>query len=197
MKRVLAVLALVSLFPSPAAAHPPFGRQLHYAGTKSIGNDAVPVTIDIDIGRLDSDKETWIVIDEHLGNRDLGITHVTLDASGVVERRAEALTFEEATVLDMVALQFEDVDGVDAGDHWDRSGWSGARQTHYLVRHVGDGVIDFSIERSVDAASGGGRVSGAMRYDARTAAPTAIELAGDRLAFSVRLVGDSFQAPNG
>lgn len=192
MKRALTLLALISLFPSAVAAQPPFGRQLHYAGTKTEGADAIPVSIDVDIGRLDSDRETWIVIDERLGSKDLGPSHVTLNGSGVVGTRG-VLTFEEETVLDMVALQFEDVDGVDPGDHWDRTSAAGSHQTHYLVRSKNENVIDFDIARTLDDPSRGSW-HGTMRYNAKTAAPTDIEISGDRLGFSVRLVRDSFLA---
>ena len=184
MKSASFLVAVLVLVPMSSAAQPPFGRQLHYAGTQLVDGRSLPVTMDVDIGRLDNDAATWIVIDERLGERDLGRVHVTLDKAGVVGDRPPNLTFEEETILDMVALQFEDVDGVEPGDHWDRRG------THYVVRKASDGVVDFEI-------AGLGSWRGLMKYNAKTVAPVAIDLTGDGpggpLQFSARLVADSFQ----
>jgi len=192
---VLAFLAL--LWPATAWAQPPFGRQLHYAGVRTIGDERAPVALDIDIGRADSDEVTWIVVDERVGQRDLGIVHVTLDRSGALGSNVAKLTVEEQTVLEMIALQFEDVDGVDPGDNWVRTAdfGEGTRQTHFLVRSAADGMIRFEITRSLGGFEGALR--GAMSYDAKIAAPTELELNGNVpngfLGFSLRLSGDSFQ----
>lgn len=179
MRSAIVIVALASLLPLPSFAqdHPPFGRQLHYAGTKTIDGQPSQIAIDLDIGRADSDAATWIVVDEHVGARDLGVRHVTLDRSGVVENDA-GLSAEEVTVLDMVALQFEDVDGVDPGDHWNRKG------TQFVVRHTDGITIDFEIACAPTW-------HGVMRYNAKTAAPTSIQVDGD-LQFSASLVADSF-----
>jgi hypothetical protein len=191
MKPAFLLVALLVFWPSTVTAQPPFGRQLHYAGTQLVDGRALPVTLDVDIGRLDDDAVTWIVIDEHLGDRDLGLVHVTLDKTGVIGERPQNLTFEEETVLSMVALQFEDVDGVEPGDHWDRRG------THYVVRSASDSIVDFEIGRNLAFEGGSGSWRGFMKYNAKTAAPLSIELTGDGprgpVDFSARLVRDSFQ----
>ena len=210
MKSAFMIVALVSLLPVPVFGqeHPPFGRQLHYAGTRTVGDESRPIAIDVDIGRMDrSDAVTWILVDEHVGDRDLGPRHVTLNSSGVVEA-AGRLTFEEETILDMIALQFEDMDGLSAGNHWTRSGslQDGTHETVYRVRSNVDGIVDIDVSRTMSSGSGAsGSWNGQMMYNSSTVAPTSIDLTGELategqsqrpLAFSARLVGDSFQPSN-
>lgn len=195
MKPASLLVLLSLLWPVASFAQPPFGRQLHYTGTRVAGDERAPVAIDLDIGRADNDEVTWIVIDEHVGNRNLGIAHATLNKNGALAVDASKLTFEEQTVLEMVALQFEDVDGVDPGDNWDRTA-DGSCTTHFLVRTASEGRIEFEVTQKL-ARGSGGELRGAMSYNAKIAAPTDLDfsgsLAGTPLAFSMHLSGDSFQ----
>lgn len=195
MKPFWILAALTLVFPVPAQAHPPFGRQLHYAGAKVFSGRDVPVAIDVDIGRLDSDSATWIVIDEREGDRDLGPVHVTLDSAGVRDEAAR-LTFEEETILDMVALQFEDMDGLAPGDHWNRRGARG-QDTHYRVRANTGTMVDIEVTRAGALPDGAyGSWQGLLRYNSTIVAPVSIELSGrmsGAMQFSARLVGDSFR----
>lgn len=191
MRPAFLAVAVALLLPASAMAQPPFGRQLHYAGTKALGGSDVPVAIDVDIGRLDSDKATWIVISEREGRRDLGPVHVTLDSAGVMDDNAR-LTFEEETILDMVALQFEDMDGLAPGDHWNRRGVRG-HDTHYRVRENDGSMLDIEFSRTTAFRNGGsGSWQGVLRYNSRIVAPVSIELNGET-QFSAHLVGDSFK----
>jgi len=198
MKPASLLVLLSLLWPVASSAQPPFGRQLHYIGTRTAGDERAPVAIDLDIGRADSDEVTWILIDEHVGNRDLGPVHATLDKNGALAIDAARMTVEEQTVLELVALQFEDVDGVDAGDNWDRRAalQGGMRTTHFLVRSASDGLIQFEVTRTLSLGAGG-ELRGSMSYNSKIAAPTELEfsgsLSGASLAFSMRLAGDSFQ----
>jgi hypothetical protein len=207
MKAAAVFAALLALCPLPSSAQPPFGRQLHYDGIRIAGTQRVPVHIDLDVGRLDDDRADWIVIDERLGERDLGPRHATLNKSGVVGGSPARLTLEEETLLESVALQFEDVDGVDPGDHWVRTGAAagGMRITRFLVRSVADGVVAFDIARTVESSDGArAACRGVMTYNVRTAAPTSLQFEGERpdgaglqaTQFSMTLVGDSFR-PHG
>ena len=185
MKWAVMTLAILLMASPDASAQPPFGRQLHYAGTRVVGQQTIPVSIDVDIGRLDSERTTWIVISEREGVRDLGPQHVTLESTGIVESSAR-LTLEEKTVLEMVALQFEDMDGLRSGDHWAR------RDLSFRVRENDGSVLTIEVSRN-------GSWRGMLSYNSTIVAPISIELSGEvelrPLQFSARLVADSFQ-PN-
>lgn len=192
MRPAFLAVAIALLLPVAVMAQPPFGRQLHYAGTKAMDGRDVPVGIDVDIGRLDSERATWIVIDEREGERDLGPVHVSLDPTGVMDEDAR-LTFEEEAILDMVALQFEDMDGLAPGDHWNRRGARG-HDTQYRVRDNTGNMLNIEISRRTALRDGGyGSWQGLLQYNSTIVAPVSIDLSGP-MPFSARLVRDSFQA---
>jgi hypothetical protein len=130
---------------------------------------------------------------------------LVLDKSGVIPDESQTLTFEEETILDMLALQFENATGLDVGDEWDRSGGTmgGTHETHYRVRQVANLIIDMDVSRTIGFANGNsGTWTGMLRYNADTVVPMAVLLTGDfvnnrdqshhALAVTARLVGDSF-----
>ncbi|MGH7684598.1 MAG: hypothetical protein ACREMT_09660, partial [Vulcanimicrobiaceae bacterium] len=91
-----------------------------------------------------------------------------------------------------------DMDGVAAGDHWNRQGARG-HQTQYRVRDNTGTMVDIEISRNVALREGGyGSWQGLLRYNSTIVAPVSIQLSGDvsgTVQFSAKLVGDSFQ-PN-
>lgn len=205
MKWAPLIMAAALLLPAPVTADEA-SRQLHYVGTTQIGGQSNPMTIDVDVSSLGRYSMSRVDVDEHIGNEDLGPLAVMLGRSGVVEDAAtQPLTFEEETIVDMLALQFEDLGGVDPGDNWDRVGelHFATNHTHYLVRRAVDGIMDFDVARTIDFSNGAhGSWRGSMRYNATSVVPTAISIAGEliddagaerTLRMSARLAGDSFQ----
>lgn len=208
MKLAYMVIALALLLPSRAMAEGAASRELHYAGNTRVGSVTSPMTIDLDIGAVQADYTTPIEIDEHIRGVDLGVHDLVLDRSGVIPDESQTLTFEEETILDMLALQFENATGLGVGDEWDRSGemMGGVHETHYRVRQTENLIIDMDVTRTIDFANGNvGTWRGMMRYNADTVVPMAVLLNGDfvnnqdqshhALSLSARLVGDSFAQP--
>jgi hypothetical protein len=205
MKWAYLVIALALFVPSRLMADEAPSRELHYAGTTRVGSVTSSMTIDLDVGAVRRDYTTPIQIDEHVRGIDLGEHELVLDKSGVIPDESQTLTFEEETILDMLALQFENATGLGVGDEWDRSGgiMGGTHQTHYRVRQAADLIIDMDVTRTIDFANGNsGTWTGMMRYNADTVVPMAVLLTGDflnnrdqthhALAVTARLVGDSF-----
>jgi len=205
MKSAYLVIALALLLPTQVMADEGPARDLRYAGNTRVGSVTLPMTIDLEVGAVRPDSTTPIEIDEHIRGVDLGEHDLVLDKSGVVPDDAQTLTFEEETILDMLALQFENATGLQVGDEWDRSGemMGGTHETHYRVRQASKLIIDMDVTRTIDFANGNvGTWSGMMRYDADTVVPMAVLLNGDfvnnqdqshhALALSARLVSDSF-----
>ncbi len=205
MKLAYLVIALALFFPSRLMADEAPSRQLHYAGNTRVGSVTSPMTIDLDIGAVRPDYTTPLEIDEHIRGVDLGVHDLVLDKSGVIPDEVQTLTFEEETILDMLALQFENATGLGVGDEWDRSGemMGGTHETHYRVRQTANLIIDMDVTRTIDFANGNtGTWSGMMRYNADTVVPMAVLLNGDFvnnqdqshhvLSLSARLVSDSF-----
>ena len=204
MKAAIITIALVLLLPAPIMADGIFARQLHYVGTTRVGNLTAPITIDLDVGES-RNSTTRILIDEHVRERDLGTAQVVLDRAGVVPAYGAHLTFEEETLLDMLALQFENCTGLYAGDQWERNGelQAGTHQTHFVVRGNSGDWLDFEVARNIEFRDGShGSWRGLMRYNSATVVPTSIAFAGEYVGYdsapralqvSARLEGDSFR----
>lgn len=197
MKPAFIVMAAALLLPAPSFAMDS-SRQLHYIGTTQIGGQTTPMSIDIEVSSLDRYATSQVDIEERAGNRDLGPVHVMLGRSGILEGdMSTQLTFEEEALVDVLALQFEDLGGVDPGDTWDRN------HIHYVVRKSVDGVMDFDVARTIEFSDGSrGGWRGSMRYNATTVVPTSIAIAGEliddvgsrkAIRMSARLAEDSFR----
>jgi hypothetical protein len=203
VKRSALVLFACSalLFPPAARADESAMRHLRYAATARFGGESVAAVIDLDIAAIDGDRSERVVIRESTRDADFGRSIVTIDRSGDVTGATRDLTFEEETLLDLLALEFENMAGVDPGDHWDRSGdlRVGRHETHFLVRGRNDnGTIDLDVVRTMDLDDGrSGGWQGTVRYDPASVVPTLVALDGkidDRpVALHARLTGDTFR----
>jgi len=211
MKRsALMMMAAISLIPWPAAAGDDVsGRHLEYVAVAGVHGVPTHVTIDLDIGLTEAGHVARVDIDEHVRDEDLGVEEVAIDSDGTVSGASPELTFEEETLLDLLALQFENMSGADPGDHWDRSGDlnAGSAETHFIVRHRDDGgMLDLDVARTMEFTDGSrGAWHGDVTYDSSAVVPRAVVLRGEvvdadagtrrPLQLSARLVGDSFQPP--
>ena len=205
MKSAVMMIALVLLLPAPAMADGVLARQLHYVGTTSVNGRPEPMTLDLDIGAATRYGTTRIFIDEHVRDQDVGGSTLFLDRTGIVPGYHAPLTFEEETVLDMLALQFENMTGLGAGDSWDRAGelQAGTHETHYTVRGCSGSMVDLEVARTIEFQDGTrGSWRGVMTYNSATVVPTALAFNGivvdgynARRPFqlSARLEGDSFR----
>ena len=204
MKPAFLTFALALLLPTPVMADGVLARQLHYVGETRVGALTAPITIDLDIGEQ-RQSVTRVLIDEHVRNRDLGTAEVTLNRGGVVPGYGAHLTFEEETLLDMLALQFENCTGLSTGDQWERSGelLAGVHKTHYDVRAINGDWLDMHIARTIEFHDGShGSLSGMMRYNSSSVVPRWIDFSGEYVGFqggpsplqiSAQLTADSFQ----
>lgn len=211
MKRpALMMIAALSLWPHAALADGDVAsRHLRYVAVARVDGVPTPVTIDLTIGLTQAQGVARVDIDEHARDEEFGHEDVAIDREGTVSGADAGLTFEEETLLDLIALQFENMTGVDPGDHWDRTGdlRLGSHETHFLVRGRADGgIVDLVIARTMEFPDGSrGAWHGNVSYDSAAVVPRSIAITGEvvdknsdarrPLQLSARLVGDSFQPP--
>jgi hypothetical protein len=208
MKRsALLIVAALSLSPLVAAADSDTaGRHLRYVAMVGVDGQLAPITIDVHIGATQHEDVARVDIAERREDGEFARESVAIDRDGTVSGADESLTFEEETILDLLALQFEDLSGVDAGDHWDRTGdlHEGSARTHFVVRETDGPLLELAVNRSIEFPDGSrGGWHGSVRYDTASAVPRTIAIAGAigaetdgtprPLSFSAHLVGDSFQ----
>jgi hypothetical protein len=204
----LLMVAALSLSPLAASADADAGRHLRYVAMARVDGKLAPVTIDLEIGLTQRESVARVTIAERRDDEEFARERVAIDRDGTVSGADAALTFEEETLLDLLALQFENMTGVDPGDHWDRSGdlHAGSHVTHYLVRKTQGPLVDLAVSRTIDYADGRrGTWHGSVRYDASAVVPRTIAITGAitddadgsrrPLQLSAHLVGDSFQPP--
>jgi hypothetical protein len=211
MKRSAVVMvAALSLVPLTAAADSDVGsgRHLRYVAMARIDGGLAPVTIDLQIGLTEREHVARVKIAERRDDTEFAREEVAIDGDGTISGADEALTFEEETLLDLVALQFENLTGVDAGDHWDRSGdlRVGSHETHFSVSGLRGSEVDLAVSRTMEFPDGSrGAWHGNVSYDAAAVVPRTIAIRGAvvdenaglfrPLQLTARLVGDSFQPP--
>jgi len=210
MKRsALMVVAALSLSPLAAAADGDDpGRHLRYVAMARVDGRLAPVTIDLNVGVTQHENVARVEVAERRDDVEFARESVAIDRDGTVSGADESLTFEEETLLDLLALQFENLTGVDAGDHWERSGdlHVGSHITHFVVRNAQGSTIDLAISRRIEFPDGSrGSWHGTVRYDASAVVPRAVAITGQivddesgtqrPLQLSARLIGDSFQPP--
>jgi hypothetical protein len=207
MKRsALMIVAALSLAPLAASAdEDTASRHLRYAAMARIDGRPAPVTIDVVIGATEAEKVAHVEIAERRNDEEFARESVAIDREGTISGADESLTFEEETLLNLIALQFEHMDGVDPGDHWDRTGdlHEGSHHTHYVVRKTQGPLIDLAVSRTIDFPDGArGSWHGNVTYDSAAVVPRTIAITGSivdhadgtrrPLQLSARLVGDSF-----
>jgi len=213
MKRwPLLMVAALALSPLAASADADgdadAGRHLRYVAMARVHGHLAPVTIDLQIGATQHENVARVVIAERRDDEEFARQSVAIDRDGTVSGADESLTFEEETLLDLLALQFENMTGVDPGDHWDRSGdlHEGTHVTHFLVRNTQGSMVDLAVSRTIEFPDGArGAWHGTVNYDASAVVPRTVSIRGEYveaqtgthrpLQLSARLVGDSFQPP--
>jgi len=210
MKRsALTMIAALSLSPLAAAADgDDAGRHLRYVAMARVDGRLAPVTIDLSVGVTQHENVARVEVSERHDELEFARESVAIDREGTVSGADESLTFEEETLLDLLALQFENMTGVDAGDHWDRTGdlHVGTHVTHFVVRKTEGSMVDLAVSRRIEFPDGShGSWHGTVRYDASAVVPRAVAIAGQivddengterPLQLSARLIGDSFQPP--
>jgi len=208
-RSALLIVAALSLAPLAASANEDAaGRHLRYVAMARVDGRLAPVTIDLEIGATQHENVARVEIAERRDDDEFARESVAIDRDGTVSGADEALTFEEETLLDLVALQFENMTGVDAGDHWDRTGdlHDGSHHTHFVVRKTDGPLVDLAVSRTIEFPDGSrGAWHGSVRYDSSAVVPRMIAITGavvdeadgtrHPLQLSARLVGDSFQPP--
>lgn len=201
-----ATLVLGMSGPSPAAAM----RHVNYR--LAFGLDGTPSSGTVRLDFVAAHGEGAVTVD--VADDDAIPVHAKIDRSGHIETTfGENLSDPDLALLNSVALESENLNGVEVGDTWSRFTRipGGRATTQYKVTRNDDrGHIAMAVSRTVQCADG--EVStwrGSVEYDADAFVPMAIALTGrvrnadegdtrsHAVTVSMKLVSDSFAHGSG
>jgi hypothetical protein len=187
--------------PTPASAM----RHVNYR--LAIGHDGAPSSGMVRLDFVASHGEGAVTVD--IADDDAIPVRARIDRSGHIETILhENLSDPDLALLNSVALEMENLNGVEVGDRWSRFTRvpGGRATTQYQVNRNDDrGHIGMAVSRTVEFADG--EISswrGNVEYDANAFVPTAISFSGrihnaddpaarpHAVTVSMKLVSDSF-----
>jgi len=205
--RVVAIAfvgACVGACVLPTAADPL--REVQYAVVATA--DGIPhrTLVRVDFVGGSANSAMRVAVDENDGASEVPQPSVAIEHSGrVAIGDTEGLTDAEEAICYFMALESEDLTGVDRGDTWERSGPvpGGHQTTHFQVTNVGaDGYVELALSRHITRHDGSIAVwNGEMIYDAHAVVPTSIALRGrittadgneHDMTLAIKLAADTF-----
>jgi len=197
----LTALGAALLFASvaPAAADPL--RHLDYR--VSLRGEGAPRSGTVHLDLIATRGEGAVVVDvaEEIRDADAGAVRVDINRSGgIATLGAQVLSHSELALLGILALESENMNGVDVGDQWQRrTSIPGGRcsSTFKVTRNDGRGHVGIAVTRTLDfSGSEHSSWRGNVEYDTNAFVPISIAFNGTVRAHPVsvnlRLVTDTF-----
>ena len=206
---IVGVLLFASLVP--ASADPL--RHLDYR--VNLSGEGAPRTGTVHLDMIASRGEGAVVVDvaEEMRDSDASPIRVGINRGGGIATDSDQLLSDsELALVTVMALESENMNGVDVGDQWTRqTGVPGGRCTtaFKVTKNDGQGHIGVAMTRTLHFAGGQQATwHGTVDYDANTFVPTAITFTGVMSSFDdahaglhqvslrLRLLQDSFKGGN-
>lgn len=204
-----ATVAIAALLLGTVAAAPaePL-RHLEYRVSFGIDGPPRVGSVQLDLVSTGGDGAVTVDVSEVIHNGDDRIVRVDIDRGGTLRTVLnDTLSSPQHALLAILALESENMHGVDLGDNWTReTGVPGGRaSTRFRVtKNDGRGHVALAITCTIEFASGDQTSwRGTANYDTNTFVPTAIVLTGSSVddgrrhtfSLNLRLVEDTFSKP--
>jgi hypothetical protein len=200
-KTGLALLGAALVFASiaPVSADPL--RHLDYRVNLSGQGAPRSGTVHLDLIATRGEGAVVVEVAEEIRDADAGAVRVDINRSGGIATRSDQiLSHSELALLGILALESENLNGVDVGGRWQRSTRvPGGRcsSTFKITRNDGQGHVRIAVTRSIDFADGEhSSWRGNVEYDANAFVPTSIAFTGTvgahPISVNLRLVTDTF-----
>jgi hypothetical protein len=210
MRRFLAAVLCSSLplvSGSPVNAGP--SRTLEYTVLATSSGSARRATVTIDFLGGSAERVMNVDVNEVGDEGAQRDAEVGIEPSGaLLADSTPSLTSEEEAICSLMALESEDMAGVDVGDHWERQGPVPGGRNHTRFAVLGmtdDGLVRIAVTRDLVRDDGSvARWNGTLLYDADSSVPSTITLNGNvssdddltggrDVAMTIRLVHDTFK----
>ena len=208
---VIPLLCSLALGATTHAAPADSLRHIEYAVTLAIDGKPLKATVKADITAMTSDGGASVELVEAATDRDASPLRTDIDRFGAISTPASAaLSQEEIAVLNFLALESENIAGLEKGNEWSRDTVlpGGHESTKYsVVQTDNDRHVQLQVTRTL-AFDGGASSSwhGRVDYDAHAIVPTSIVLAGrvrevaadqslrtHDISLTIKLASDSFK----
>lgn len=195
-----------------AGAAAPAASLRHVDYRLAFGLDGAPTSGMVRLDFVLAHGEGAVTVD--LADDDAAPVRAKIDRSGAIDTiRDQTLSNADLTLLNVIALETENLNGVEVGDQWSRTTRipGGRATTHYKVTRNDDrGHVSLVVAWTVQCSDGAFSTwRGTVEYDANRFVPTAIAITGRLRALdapdarshavtvSMKLVSDTFTHGNG
>jgi hypothetical protein len=208
MKQVLTAFGLIAFFASsitPAAAADTL-RRLDYSVRIVSGNHVTTGNLAIDYVENRGDGAVTVDLSEQLNGSDPQTVRALIEADGTIISDVTELTQSALALLPIVALESENLGGVDPGDAWNRTTAipGGHATTHFSATdHDRNGTLKLLFDRTLLLDNRAHSAwHGNVSYDTNAFMPREINLTGSAreanaeqphtMAMSLRLANDTY-----